>query len=63
MQARQADIAPTIGKYSRAARAGDLFFISGTTSGGTDAVHGAGLDGHIWGILYSMPPSGRRARI
>ena len=34
------DIAPTIGNYSRAARAGDLFFFAGTTAGGTDAEHG-----------------------
>ena len=52
MQARQADIAPTVGKDSRAARAGDLFFIDGTTAGGTDAEHGAGLDG-IFGESYN----------
>lgn len=34
------DIAPTIGHYSRAMRAGDLFFITGTTAGGTDAENG-----------------------
>ena len=34
------DIAPTIGNYSRAARAGDLFFFAGTTAGGTEAEHG-----------------------
>ena len=34
------DIAPTIGNYSRAARAGDLFFFAGTTAGGSDAEHG-----------------------
>ena len=34
------DIAPTIGNYSRAARAGGLFFIAGTTAGGTEAEHG-----------------------
>ena len=34
------DIAPTIGNYSRAARAGDLFFFAGTTAGGSEAMHG-----------------------
>ena len=33
------DIAPAIANYSRAARAGDLFFIAGTTAGGTAAEH------------------------
>ena len=50
MQARQADIAPTVGKDSRA---GDLFFIDGTTAGGIDPEHGAGrLDG-IFGESYN----------
>ena len=52
MQPRQVDIAPTVGTYSRAARAGGLFFIAGTTAGGTDGGHGAGLDG-IFGESYS----------
>lgn len=34
------DIAPTIGNYSRAARAGDMFFFAGTTAGGSDAERG-----------------------
>ncbi len=48
MQARQADIAPTVGNCSRAAREGDLFFIAGTTAGETDAEHGVGLDAIFW---------------
>ena len=34
------DIAPVMANYSRAVRAGDFFFITGTTAGGSDAAQG-----------------------
>ena len=34
------DIAPVMSNYSRAVRAGDFFFITGTTAGGSDAAQG-----------------------